>query len=175
MGIATLRGLGVSENQGCLKAVWIGRSEGPTPQSSDQRPLRALVSTRNPNPESGTRNPNPEPDPGTRNPEPKPKPETRTLNPEPGYESLNPTPETRCIKKNESETRRTRPLRCRADVAHIRQSGPDSGLGFKVKVLSKFQVVASSLGSGEYPRPRLWSRNPDPNLRFRNFEHENRI
>ena len=34
-------------------------------------------------------------------------------------------------------------------MAHIRQSGPDSGLGFQVKVLKMFLVVPSSLGSGE--------------------------
>ena len=33
-------------------------------------------------------------------------------------------------------------------MAHISQSRPDSGLGFQVKVLKPFQVVASSLGSG---------------------------
>ena len=33
-------------------------------------------------------------------------------------------------------------------MAHIRQSRPDSGLGFHVKVLKIFQVVPSSLGSG---------------------------
>ena len=33
-------------------------------------------------------------------------------------------------------------------MAHIRQSRPDSGLGFQVKVLKHFQVVLSSLGSG---------------------------
>ena len=35
-----------------------------------------------------------------------------------------------------------------ADVAHIRQSRPEYGLGLKVKVRKIFQVVASSLGSG---------------------------
>ena len=33
------------------------------------------------------------------------------------------------------------------DVAHIRQSRPDSGLGFQVKVRKTFQVVPYSLGS----------------------------
>jgi hypothetical protein len=33
-----------------------------------------------------------------------------------------------------------------ANLAHIRQSRPDSGLGFQVKVLQTFQVVPSSLG-----------------------------
>ena len=37
--------------------------------------------------------------------------------------------------------------RCRANMAHVRQAGPDSGLGFQVKVL-KNQIVPSSLGSG---------------------------
>ena len=34
---------------------------------------------------------------------------------------------------------------CRANVAHIRQSWPDSGLGVQVKVLEAFSVVPSSL------------------------------
>ena len=34
---------------------------------------------------------------------------------------------------------------CRANVAHIRQSRPDSGLGLKVKVLKTFQGIPSSL------------------------------
>jgi len=33
-------------------------------------------------------------------------------------------------------------------MAHIRQSRPDSGLGFHVKVVETFNVVPSSLGSG---------------------------
>jgi len=33
-------------------------------------------------------------------------------------------------------------------ICHIRQSRPDSGLGFQAKVLENFQVVPSSLGSG---------------------------
>jgi len=33
-------------------------------------------------------------------------------------------------------------------MAHIRQSRPDSGLGFPVKVLTPFQGVSSSLGGG---------------------------
>ena len=37
---------------------------------------------------------------------------------------------------------------CRANPAHIRQSGPDSGPGFRVKVLEIFQVILSSLGRG---------------------------
>jgi len=37
---------------------------------------------------------------------------------------------------------------CRANMAHIRQSRPDSGCGFQVKVLKTFQVFPSSLGSG---------------------------
>ena len=40
-------------------------------------------------------------------------------------------------------------VRCRANMAHIRQSRPDSGLGFQVDVLEPFHVVPSSLGSGE--------------------------
>ena len=42
--------------------------------------------------------------------------------------------------------------RCRANVAHVRQSRPDSGLGFQAIVLKTLSVVPSSLGSG--PRKR---------------------
>jgi hypothetical protein len=38
-------------------------------------------------------------------------------------------------------------------MAHIRQSRPDSGLGFQVKVLKIFQVVPSSLGSAKSTSP----------------------
>jgi len=37
---------------------------------------------------------------------------------------------------------------CRENSALTRQSRPDSGLGFQVKVLEIFQGVLSSLGSG---------------------------
>jgi len=40
--------------------------------------------------------------------------------------------------------------RCRANMAHVRQSRPDSGLGFQVKVLKPFKVVPFSLGSGDH-------------------------
>ena len=33
-------------------------------------------------------------------------------------------------------------------MAHVRQSGPESGLGFQVNVLRTFGVVPSSLGNG---------------------------
>ena len=36
--------------------------------------------------------------------------------------------------------------RCRAHMAHIRQSGPDSGRGFQTKVLETFHVVLFFLG-----------------------------
>jgi len=39
-------------------------------------------------------------------------------------------------------------FRCRANMARKRQSRPDFGLGFQVKVLKTFEVVPSSLGSG---------------------------
>ena len=39
-------------------------------------------------------------------------------------------------------------IRCGTNSAHARQSRPDSGLGFQVKVLTTFVVVPSSLGSG---------------------------
>ena len=33
-------------------------------------------------------------------------------------------------------------------MAHVRQSGPESGLDFQTKVVQSFQAVASTLGSG---------------------------
>jgi len=52
--------------------------------------------------------------------------------------------------------------RCRANMAHTRQSRPHSGLGFQGKVVETFQVVPSSLGSGTtgaFPGTSLtWSR-----------------
>ena len=38
--------------------------------------------------------------------------------------------------------------RCRANMAHIRQSRPDSGLGFQATVLETVEVVSSLPGSG---------------------------
>ena len=38
--------------------------------------------------------------------------------------------------------------RCRANTAHTRQSRPDYGLRFRVKVLKRFQVFPSPLSSG---------------------------
>ena len=36
---------------------------------------------------------------------------------------------------------------CRANLAHLRQSRPDSGPGFRAKSLTTFQVVPSSLAA----------------------------
>jgi len=47
-------------------------------------------------------------------------------------------------------------FRCRANMAHIRQPRPDSGLGFQVKVIRTFQIGPSLLGSG------LLHPNPEP-------------
>ena len=46
-------------------------------------------------------------------------------------------------------------------MAHVRQSRPDYGLGFQVKVLKPFQVVPSSLGSGRPSRTLAagWQRS----------------
>ena len=41
------------------------------------------------------------------------------------------------------------PSRCRANMAHIRQSSSDSGLGLAIKVRDTFQMVPSWLGSAE--------------------------
>ena len=45
--------------------------------------------------------------------------------------------------------------RCRGTLARIRQSRPDSGLGFQLKVLKTFQGVPSSLESGRQNNARL--------------------
>ena len=54
------------------------------------------------------------------------------------------------------------PGRCRANMAHRRQSRPDPGLGFQVQVLETFQVVPSSLGSGLCTAPRTLQPPPGP-------------
>ena len=41
--------------------------------------------------------------------------------------------------------------RCQANMAHMRQSRPDSGLGFQIKVLKTFSVVPSWLGREAHP------------------------
>jgi len=43
------------------------------------------------------------------------------------------------------EGARARCSRCRANMAHVRQSRPDSGLVFQANALTTFQVVPSSL------------------------------
>jgi len=55
-----------------------------------------------------------------------------------------------CLKTIAGLTRGPCPPRprCRASMAHIRQSRPDSGLGFQANVLKPFKGVPSSLGSG---------------------------
>ena len=61
--------------------------------------------------------------------------------------------------------------RCRANMAHTRQSRTDSGPDFQIKVLKIFQVVLSWLGSGSLTRTsqgqNLPLRNPDSGFRFR--------
>ena len=48
----------------------------------------------------------------------------------------------------------THPSAVEKDMAHIRQSSPDSGLGFQFKSLRTFQVVPSLLSSGRDNTPR---------------------
>jgi len=48
-----------------------------------------------------------------------------------------------------TDAHRVNNIRCRAKTAHIRQSRPDPGLVFQVKVLETFQGVPSCLGSGK--------------------------
>ena len=43
-------------------------------------------------------------------------------------------------------------VRCRANMAHIRQSRPDSGLGFQAKVLKTFRDVPYLIGRGRGAR-----------------------
>ena len=38
-----------------------------------------------------------------------------------------------------------KPTRCEANMAHVIQAWPDSGLGFQGKVLTQFEPVPSSL------------------------------
>jgi len=54
-----------------------------------------------------------------------------------------------------------RRFRSRANVAHSRQSRPDSGLGFQAKVVKTFQGVPSSLECS-YPEPLRNHRAPRP-------------
>ena len=42
--------------------------------------------------------------------------------------------------------------RCRANMANVRHSRPNSGIGFAIKALKIFEVVPFSLGSGERER-----------------------
>ena len=49
---------------------------------------------------------------------------------------------------------------CRANMAHIRQSRPDSGLDLLVKVLKPCSVVPSSLGSGPHSARTLSRTSP---------------
>ena len=47
----------------------------------------------------------------------------------------------------------------RANSEHIRQSRPDSGLGFQAKVPQSFKVVPSSLGSGKHAQSASRARH----------------
>ena len=46
-------------------------------------------------------------------------------------------------------------IRCRANMAHVSQSRPHSGLCFQINVLQRFQVVPASLGTGTSAQKRL--------------------
>jgi len=63
------------------------------------------------------------------------------------------------------------PVRCRANMAHIRQSRPDYGLGFQAKVTKK-KVVPSMLGRCSQARshgsPKLRVRGPLPSEEGKN-------
>ena len=61
--------------------------------------------------------------------------------------------------RSKGERARREQARCLANMAHIRQSKPDSGLGYQVKLLILFQVVPSSLESGY--RDRLDKKDGD--------------
>ena len=45
--------------------------------------------------------------------------------------------------------------RYRANIAHVRQSRPDPGLGLLVKFIKIFQVVAYSVGGGSEKQLRV--------------------
>ena len=47
-------------------------------------------------------------------------------------------------------------------MAHVRQSRPDSGLGFQVKDLESFQDVPSSLGSDTFQQGGRFSEDESP-------------
>ena len=58
-----------------------------------------------------------------------------------------------------------RSIRCRANMAHIRESRPDSGLGFGVKVRKPFLIVPTLLGwliKATPPPPRSPPSNSPP-------------
>ena len=59
-------------------------------------------------------------------------------------------------------------LRCRANMAHSRESRPDSGPGFQVKALKMSCHVGSSLGSGT--RPGFGRRTGGTRARTRRVE-----
>jgi len=56
------------------------------------------------------------------------------------------------VARAESLQRFAKDQRCGANMAHVKQSRPDSGLGFQVEVLEIFQVVPSSQTNGFFPR-----------------------
>jgi hypothetical protein len=64
-----------------------------------------------------------------------------------GSHTPNPTPQT-MNRRIPGRTWRLCQYRCRMNMAHLRQSRPDSGVGFQEKIFKPFQVVPSSLGSG---------------------------
>ena len=59
-----------------------------------------------------------------------------------------------------------RESRCRANMAHIRQSSSDSGLDFKVKVRKPFEYVPASLGRGTN-MAHIRQSNSDSGLGFK--------
>jgi len=69
----------------------------------------------------------------------------------PNPSTLSPHPAREAAAKTASAIATESTISCPANSAHTRQSGPDSGPGFRVKVLKTFQVVAFSLGSGSTP------------------------
>ena len=60
--------------------------------------------------------------------------------------------------------------RCQANMAQIRQTRPDSGLGFQVKVLKTFEVVPPSLGSGTQVAERTHSKSSEPRQKWPELE-----
>jgi len=62
-----------------------------------------------------------------------------------------------CLLYTSSQIGSESPFRCRANMAHIRQSGPDYGLGFQVKALTNFKLIPLRLATDFETHPDEYS------------------